>query len=652
MLLSLLLVGSVLSDPIYPPPSHLWFPSPFSVPLFGNYLYFLSSTESFTYTPLNSLISLSQDSGLLEAQVQGNQAWTGFFQVMSSLSTLERGYYAEIQRFPAENETWAGMLWEGQIGFCGEIAGWMVIDEVQYRNQTLSSIKLRFEQICDGDTVLHGAIRWSDSDNRQPPGPKPIPSGLWAPPALPSGNVLYLSSQLGDYIGLGSNYTYTHLNAVMSIEQESAYLVVSVHGNEKWNGYFQPMSSVSRLKRGFYGNLKLYPDNNPAVGGLAWEGCGRQCNSSEGWFAIDDAQYNGTAVVSLSLRFAQYCDDQSSALFGALTWAAANPSNPPGPVRPPPAWLWAPKASALPTGNYIYLQSQPGERLLQGLNLTYTSEDSVLEFALKQGLLKVTVNGDKNWQGEFKPMAGLATLEPGYYGNLIEYPHNNPALGGLVWAEMGLGCENVTGWFAVDEVAMQPSGLLERVAVRFEQHCEGASALNGAILWDTHNPVTPPGPISPSPGGLWSPGPLPYAGNYLYLESQLGDVIGEGLNYTYMEEFIVQESSGYLSVTVNNNGTWWMGAFQVMLSLSSLEAGYYGDLGRYPYQNPARGGLAWTCEGRGCSTAQGWVVIDQVTYAESQLVSVQLRFEQHCNGAQAALHGVLNWQAGHTYVSD
>jgi len=642
MLVSILLVQAVLSGPTYPPPRHLWSPSPFSVPLFGNYAYFLSTSQSFTYTPFNSLLSISQDSGLLEAQVQGDQAWTGFFQVMSDLSSLERGYYGEVQKFPAENQTWAGMLWEGEVGWCGEVAGWMIVDEVQYRNGTLTSLKLRFEQICSPDAVLHGAIRWSDSDHRKPPGPKPIPH-LWTPPVLPTGNVLYLSSQQGDYIGLGQNYMYTYINAVISIELDSDAVAVTLHGNEKWSGYFQAMSSVSQLKKGFYGNLRLYPESNPAIGGLRWEGCGRECNTSQSWFAIDDIQYSGNALTSLSLRFAQHCNAQSPALYGALVWAATNPCSPPGPITPPPTWLWTPH-TALPTGNYIYLESQPGELLLQGLNLTYTSQDSALQFTLKGDSLKVTVNGDRNWQGVFKTMVSVANLQPGYYGSLMEYPNNNPALGGLVWEEMGLGCANVTGWFAVDEVSVQASGSLGRVRVRFEQHCEGAAALHGALLWDANNPVTPPGPVSP-PANLWSPGSLPYSGNYLYLESQPGDIVGEGLNYTYTDQITVEEARGYLSVTVNAD-TWWMGAFQVMTSLSSLEAGYYVDLSRYPYQNPARGGLAWTCAGRGCSTVQGWAVVDQVSYAESGLTSVQLRFEQHCNGEGPALHGALSWKAG------
>ena len=651
MWVSLLLLVSIIAGPIYPPPKDLWTPSISSVPLFGDYFYFLSS-ESYLSTPLNSVFSLSLDSGLLEVQVAGDQRWTGIFQVMSEISTLELGYY-QVQRFPSQDQSIAGLLWVGGVfgSECTEVSGWVVIDEVGYRNATLDRLKLRFEEICGENSVLHGAIRWLSSDHRQPPGPQPTPSNLWTPSvSLPGGNVIYLESQDNDYIGRGLNHTYTYLNSILTIEQDADHFKVKVHGNEEWTGYFQPMSSVEGLKEGFYGNLGLYPGNNPAVGGLNWNGGDRECNTTAGWFAVDDVQYNQSTLTALSMRFAQYCNEQPAALHGVITWAVSNPNTPPDPVFPPPNWLWTPSTNSLPEGNYVYLESDAGDPLLQGQNLSYTSINSVLTFANSKNELKVTVNGDLKWEGIFKGMVGLTTIQPGYYSGLQAYPDNNPALGGLIWSEMGKGCESVTGWFAIDKVAISANGTLNSVSMRFEQHCEGLiPALHGALQWDSQNPVSPPGPQYPPPSNLWTPSIAPNSPVYLYLESDPGDTIGQGRNYTYLSDITVTESSGYLSVTVTSNDTWWVGAFQVMNSLSQIETGYYGDLERYPYQNPVKGGLAWTCDGRGCSTGQGWVAVDQVSYGDDGLASLQLRFEQVCDDMESALHGALSWQTNSVY---
>ncbi len=78
----------------------------------------------------------------------------------------------------------------------------------------------------------------------------------------------------------------------------------------------------------------------------------------------------------------------------------------------------------------------------------------------------------------------------------------------------------------------------------------------------------------------------------------------------------------------------WDGSFQAMDTVAQLQPGYYGDLQRYPFHNAVRGGLDWSGEGRGCNTLAG-----------ATLTGVDLRFEQHCEGATPALHGQLHWRS-------
>ena len=81
-----------------------------------------------------------------------------------------------------------------------------------------------------------------------------------------------------------------------------------------------------------------------------------------------------------------------------------------------------------------------------------------------------------------------------------------------------------------------------------------------------------------------------------------------------------------------------------MNTLSRLEVGYYGDLQRYPFHNPVKGGLSWSGEGRGCNTLTGWFVVDSLTYDGNTLTAIDLRFQQHCDGGPA-LNGAVHWEA-------
>ena len=259
------------------------------------------------------------------------------------------------------------------------------------------------------------------------------------------------------------------------------------------------------------------------------------------------------------------------------------------------------------------------------------------------------MDGDEWWDGDFKAMSSLAVLQPGYYPNLQRYPFHNPARGGLNWSGDGRGSNTLTGWFAVDEVTYT-DGAVTSIDVRFEQHSEGAApALHGAIHWEADDPTQQPGPVLPVPDTLWKPaaGSVPEADDYVYLDSDAGDWVGAGDEYLYTAEnaeLSVSASGGHLSVRVGGSAS-WHGDFQAMSSLDRLEPGYYPGLERYPFHNPAKGGLNWSGEGRGSNTLTGWFVVDDVQYADGVLKSVDLRFEQHSEGMAPALHGAVHWAA-------
>jgi hypothetical protein len=459
-----------------------------------------------------------------------------------------------------------------------------------------------------------------------------------------------LQSDAGDYIGQGLTYEYSQASAEISVTAADGRLQVTVNGDQGWTGVFQLPSQQTRLEPGMYADLHGYPFE-AATGGLSWSGEGRGCNTLTGWFAIDSVTYRNDILATIDLRFEQHCEGGGPALHGTMHWDPADSTAPPGPVLPVPGGLWQPAAGTTPTtGNFVYLESDAGDYVGQGQTLTYTQADAIIALSTTRGRLSLDISGDGGWSGVFQAMSVLSELQPGYYPNLQRYPFDNPTKGGLDWSGEGRGCNTLTGWFAIDGVTYG-GGVLDAIDLRFEQHCEGGGpALHGEIHWTSNDPTQPPGPVTPIPGGLWQPasGATPASGNYVYLESETGDYIGSGQTLTYTganATIAVAALGGHLSVSVTGNNTSWRGDFQAMMTLSDLEPGYYPDLERYPFDNPAKGGLSWSGNGRGCNTLTGWFAVDDVTYAGSAMMAIDLRFEQHCEGGTPALHGAMHWAA-------
>jgi hypothetical protein len=460
--------------------------------------------------------------------------------------------------------------------------------------------------------------------------------------AVPGTTSITLQSDFGDYIGQGGSYSYTKANAVVSVSASGGYLSVQVSGDGYWFGDFRLPSTLSQFQPGTYNNLMRYPFHDPAVGGLSWVGEGRGCNTSLSSMTVNSATYAGTQLIAIDLSFEQHCEGGATALRGQIRWYASDATAPPGPVNPPPTGLWAPAAGATPaSGSYVYLQSEPGDYIGAAKTYTYTKADALLSVTVASGNVTVSVRGDENWGGDFQAMNSISQIQPGYYGDLQRYPFHNPTKGGLDWGGEGRGCNRLTGWFVVDSISFS-NGVVASLDLRFEQHCEGgAPALRGKIHWDANDTTVPPGPVNPPPAGLWAPAPgaTPASGNYVYLVSDTGDYIGAGQTYTYTSAITINASGGHLNVSVSG----WAADFQTMIGVSSLLPGYYGNLQRYPFHNPTKGGLDWSGQGRGCNRLQGWFVIDNATYSSGVLTAVDLRFEQHCEGVAPALRGKIHW---------
>ncbi len=608
--------------------------------------------QSYAYSSANAQLSVTASGGTLHVAVTGNDRWTGDFAEPSSLTQLQPGTYQNLARFASRNAAVGGIDWNGDARGCNTDLGSMTITNATYSNGVLTALDMSFEQHCEGAApALHGQIHWLASDRSTAPGPaNPPPATLWqAPPgATPaSGNYVYLQSDNGDYIGAGLTQVYTQANAVLTTALAGAHLSVGVKGSGYWNGEFLGMNFLNLLQPGYYPGLQNYSLPNPVTGGLSWTGNGAACNTLTGWFAIDDITVTAGVLTAVDLRFEQHCGGATAALHGQIHWAAGDTTAPAGPQYPVPTSLWRAPTGATPSsGNYVYLQSDAGDFVGEGATVTYTQANSVLALTQSGVGLGVTITGDDNWLGGLQGMNSISQLQPGYYANLAA-AGSNPVTGGLAWSGGGRGCDTETGWFVIDSITWS-GGTLASVDARFEQHCDGATAaLHGQIHWVSGDPTTPPGPQSPVPAGLWTPpaGSTPASGSYVYLQSDAADYIGGG-----QTTLLTPATS---TISIGNSGALfyiyaadWTGNFVAMDSIAQLQPGYYPNAGLVMSSNPTRGQLSWSGGDRSCTALTGWFAIDRITYVGSMIVALDLRFEQHCQGLPAALHGQIHWGFG------
>lgn len=324
--------------------------------------------------------------------------------------------------------------------------------------------------------------------------------------------------------------------------------------------------------------------------------------------------------------------------------AWANPS-------PPPDGLWQPPPGVVPEGRTsVYLESRSGDYIGQGGTYRYTLDDAKIGITHNSGVVSVGIDGNEWWHADFSGPDDMTYLQPGYYGDLQRYPFHNPVKGGLAWGGEGRGCNELVGWFVVDDIQFS-SGAMTRLALRFEQRCEGSSAppLYGQVRYEQGDTGTPGNP-RPPPADLWDApsGSTPDAATYIYLESTSGDYIGAGGTYVYTPanaQLGFEYSAGYVRVNVNGD-EWWHADFAGPEGSARLERGYYGDLRRYPFHNPMMGGLDWSGDGRGCNELYGWFIVDDIVIEVGKLISLTLRFGQHCESPGAPpLHGKIRYNA-------
>jgi hypothetical protein len=486
----------------------------------------------------------------------------------------------------------------------------------------------------------------------------PVSTGPGTPPPapapLPTTNSISLQSDQGDAIGQGKSYQYTAGNAVITVSAVKNRLVVEVKGDEQWTGVFQTGGNATELKVGEYTAVPIYHDNTDySPSGLTWWGNGRSCTSSTGWIAIDNVTYANGFLQAISLRFQRNCNGATAALRGTVNYTVNDRTTAPLPSSPP-GDLWRPPASvAASVGNYAYFDSTPGDYVGLGKTWLFDRRSALVTVDGLDGHLNIRVAGDDIWRAEIEGVDAMIRLAPGYYADVKGARFHNPVKGGMSWTGAGRGCSESSGWYAVDAIEYEPSGLVKRLDMRFEQHCEGRSApLHGAIHYDSTPPAS--GNVAVSAPGSWRApaAALPAADNFLYIQSDANEPLARGrteLQTSANAAFEIVSSGNVVDVAGKGNHLWNI-RFQAPSGYSQIVPGNYVNVAAWPMNTATEGVLNASVDSSTCSTQQGWVTVDSAIYAGGQLAALEMRFELLCKGGisspQGLLRGHLRWRAG------
>lgn len=153
----------------------------------------------------------------------------------------------------------------------------------------------------------------------------------------------------------------------------------------------------------------------------------------------------------------------------------------------------AASAAAASTQTLLTLNSQPGDYIGGGNVQAYTPADgTLLVLPTSGGGVQVNFQSPASyWSLFFVPRAGQKLSKQEYEG-AQRYPFQGPLNPGLDVYGNGRGCNTISGRFLVSEVVFAVDGSITRLAIDFEQHCEGfPPALFGSLRFNSSVTVVP-----------------------------------------------------------------------------------------------------------------------------------------------------------------
>ena len=269
--------------------------------------------------------------------------------------------------------------------------------------------------------------------------------------------------------------------------------------------------------------------------------------------------------------------------------------------------------------SYQY-RSQPGDYIGGGQSNHYSPQDATINIGGTAGNLTFSVTtATEFWYVNLAAPSG-EELHAGTYYNAERAAFRTGRSPGLDVYGDGRGCNQIYGTFAINQIETDLSGNITLLDASFSQQCESPTApfLNGTIMYKAK--------------------PLTYG-----FISDPGDYIGGGITKSYAGAtslFSLSGSDTYLQYSASGLRDSWI-AIMSPPTGQHLQAGIYDTM---RFADSTHAGLDVFGDGRGCNTSTGILTISAVTFdGAGNAKALSATFEQHCEGAPAALHGTIHY---------
>jgi len=143
---------------------------------------------------------------------------------------------------------------------------------------------------------------------------------------------------------------------------------------------------------------------------------------------------------------------------------------------------------------FLTLNSQPGDYIGQGITQTFTPADGTFTVSNSPDTVSIsfhTPTYSQFWYLDFGS-ATTVTFGRGEHDGAQRTAFRSPMRPGIDVSGDGRGCNTDTGRFLVSDFGLNTDGTIARLAIDFEQHCEGATpALYGSFRYNSSVTAVP-----------------------------------------------------------------------------------------------------------------------------------------------------------------